>query len=101
MPIADELIKNEWKRLNLPPPSTPGAAPAAGDGGEMLLAGFALPCPSDQTWMLHRNVSSLCNLHKSHPCAPPGGPGSTFEDVGLSVSKLPPGAGGNDARKLS
>lgn len=61
MPVTDGLIKIHWKRLNSPPAGTPGAA---GDGEEMLLAGFALPCPSDQTWMLHRNVSSLCNLHK-------------------------------------
>lgn len=60
MPVADELIKIKWKRLNSPPPGTPGAAPAAGDGEEMVLGGldgFALPCPSVhrgsvQIWVL-------------------------------------------------
>lgn len=67
VPIADELIKIKWKRRNLPPKRYPRSS---GGGEEMLLAGFALPCPSDQTWMFHRNVSSLCNLHKFHHCAP-------------------------------
>lgn len=60
MPVADELIKIKWKRLNSPPPGTPGATPAADSGEEMLLGGlggFALPClsvyrGSAQTWVL-------------------------------------------------
>lgn len=60
MPVADELIKIKWKRLNSPLPGTPGAALVAGDGEQKVLGGlggFTLPCPSVrhrsiQTWVL-------------------------------------------------